>query len=120
MAENISKPSQIRPMPTRTYPLDGPLDLRRTLRPLARGTGDATMRLGSGRAWHATRTPDGPATLALSTTGDELPAEAWGPGADRALDGVPELVGLDAPARCTSPSHHRSSTSSPGGSRASG
>ena len=54
------------------------------------------MRFGPGRAWHATRTPDGPATLALSTRGDQLTAEAWGPGADRALDGVPELVGLTA------------------------
>jgi 3-methyladenine DNA glycosylase/8-oxoguanine DNA glycosylase len=83
-------------MPTRTYPLDGPFDLVRTLRPLGRGTGDATMRFGPGRAWHATRTPDGPATLALSTDGEHLIAEAWGPGADRALDTVPELVGLTA------------------------
>ncbi len=93
-------------MPTRTYPLDTPLDLVRTLRPLARGTGDATMRFAAGRAWHATRTPDGPATLALTVSGDLLTAEAWGPGADRALDGVPELVGLTAgPMRVAS--HHR-------------
>jgi 3-methyladenine DNA glycosylase/8-oxoguanine DNA glycosylase len=83
-------------MPTRTYPFDGPFDLVRTLRPLGRGTGDATMRFGPGRAWHATRTPDGPATLALLTSGDHLAAEAWGAGAEYALDGVPELVGLTA------------------------
>ena len=70
-------------MPISTYPLDDPFDLVRTLRPLGRGTGDATMRFG-------------PATLALSTDGAHLTAEAWGPGADRALEGVPELVGLTA------------------------
>ena len=50
--------------------------------------------------------PDGPASLALSTTGDHLTAEAWGPGADRALDGVPELVGLTAGPMHVA-SHHR-------------
>ena len=49
------------------------------------------MRFAAGRAWHATRTPDGPATLALTLSGDRLIAEAWGPGAERALDGVPAL-----------------------------
>ena len=72
-------------MPTRTYPLDGPFDLVRTLQPLRRGTGDATLRLGPGHAWHATRTADGPATLVLSIGDGRLSAEAWGPGADRAL-----------------------------------
>jgi len=81
-------------MPVRTVSLDGPLDLRRTLAPLGRGPGDRTIRFGAGRAWWATRTPDGPATLALHHIGEELRAEAWGPGADRALAGVPTLVGL--------------------------
>jgi 3-methyladenine DNA glycosylase/8-oxoguanine DNA glycosylase len=45
--------------------------------------------------WWATRTPDGPATVAIVHDGDELRAEAWGPGAERVLDGVPALVGLD-------------------------
>lgn len=81
-------------MPVRTIPLDGPLDLRRTLAPLGRGPGDRTIRFGAGRAWRATRTPDGPATLALHHASDKLLAEAWGPGADRALADVPALVGL--------------------------
>ena len=105
-ADGVAKPLQTGPMPTRTYPTDGPLDLVRTLRPLGRGSGDATMRFAAGRAWHATRTPDGPATLALTLSGDRLIAEAWGPGAERALDGVPELVGLTAgPLHVES--HHR-------------
>ena len=75
--------------------LDGPLDLARTLGPLRRGPGDATLRLAGQRAWRATRTPDGPASLALEVRGDELLAEAWGPGAERALAGVAALAGLD-------------------------
>jgi len=82
-------------MPSRFIHLDGPLDLQRTLAPLGRGPGDRTIRFAAGRAWRATRTPDGPATLALHHVGDELRAEAWGPGADRALADVPALVGLD-------------------------
>jgi 3-methyladenine DNA glycosylase/8-oxoguanine DNA glycosylase len=81
-------------MLARSYPVSGALDLRKTLAPLGRGPGDRTLRFAAGRAWRATRTPDGPATVALVHVGDELHAEAWGPGADRALAGVPELVGL--------------------------
>jgi len=81
-------------MPIRIIRLDGPLDLRRTLSPLCRGPGDRTIRFGAGRAWRATRTPDGPATLALQHAGGELRAEAWGPGADRALADVPEILGV--------------------------
>jgi 3-methyladenine DNA glycosylase/8-oxoguanine DNA glycosylase len=82
-------------MLVRTYPLTGPLDLRRTLAPLGRGPGDRTIRFVAGRAWRATRTPDGPATVAVVHAGHELRAEAWGPGAEAALAGVPRLVGLD-------------------------
>jgi 3-methyladenine DNA glycosylase/8-oxoguanine DNA glycosylase len=81
-------------MPARTYPVVGPLDLRKTLAPLGRGPGDRTLRFAGGRAWRATRTADGPATVSLQHAGDEIRAEAWGPGADRALAGVPALVGL--------------------------
>jgi 3-methyladenine DNA glycosylase/8-oxoguanine DNA glycosylase len=82
-------------MPTQTFRLDGPLDLRRTLAPLSHGASDATIRLGFGRAWRTTRTADGPATVALSQIEDQVRADAYGPGADRALAGVPALLGLD-------------------------
>jgi 3-methyladenine DNA glycosylase/8-oxoguanine DNA glycosylase len=82
-------------MPTASFPVSGPLDLHRTLAPLGRGPGDRTLRFAAGRAWRATRTPDGPASLALTHAGHEVRAEAWGPGADHALHGVPELLGLD-------------------------
>ncbi len=82
-------------MPTGTYPFEGPFDLALTLGPLRRGAGDPTLRLGLGRAWRATRNADGPATLALTQASDHVRAEAWGPGAERALAAVPTLLGLD-------------------------
>ena len=83
-------------MPTCRYPVTGPLDLRRTLAPLGRGPADRTIRFAPGRVWRATWTADGPASIAIAQVGSELVVEAWGPGADRALAGIPELLGLDA------------------------
>ncbi len=51
------------------------------------------MRVGLGDAWRAMRTSDGPATLHVRSFGYDIQAEAWGPGADRALDAAPGLVG---------------------------
>lgn len=82
-------------MPTRTILLERPLDLVLTLGPHRRGTGDPTMRLGARTAVRATRTDDGPATVALAMQGRVLRVEAWGPGADRALDMAPAFVGFD-------------------------
>ena len=82
-------------MPIQRFPFDGPLDLAGTLSLLRRGFGDPTMRLAGQRCWRATRTPDGPATLAIELRGSEVVVEAWGPGAERALAGVPDLVGLN-------------------------
>ena len=81
-------------MPIRRYPVAGPLDLRRTLAPLSRGPGDRTFRFDAGRVLRATRTPDGPASVAISGAAGEIVAEAWGPGADRALEAIPALLGL--------------------------
>jgi 3-methyladenine DNA glycosylase/8-oxoguanine DNA glycosylase len=86
-----------RSVPVRTYRVDGPLDLARTLGPLSRGPADHTIRLATGRAWLATRTPEGPATLAILHRADEVRAEAWGPGGDWALEHVPAMLGLDRP-----------------------
>src|SRR3954465_15159981 len=81
-------------MPSRTYPLSDPLDLRRTLAPLSHGPADPTIRLAQGRAWWATRTVDGPATIALARSVGGGTAEALGPGAERALENVPVLLGF--------------------------
>ncbi|HTZ43866.1 MAG TPA: hypothetical protein VMB79_08370 [Jatrophihabitans sp.] len=73
--------------------LGRPLDLHRTLGILCHGAGDPVARFAGDRFWWATRTPDGPGAVAVRTAGGELLAEAWGPGADWLLAGVPELVG---------------------------
>ena len=77
-------------MLARTYPISGPLDLRRTLGPLSRGPGDPTIHLAAGRAWWATRTREGATSLALAHLGDELRVEV---GHER--DEVLQLEGLE-------------------------
>jgi 3-methyladenine DNA glycosylase/8-oxoguanine DNA glycosylase len=84
-------------MLSRTYRVEGPLDLRRTLEPLSRGPGDPTIRLAAGRAWRTTRTAEGPASVALAHDGADLRVEAWGPGAGQALADIPVLLRLDRP-----------------------
>ncbi len=75
-----------------TYSPKQPVDVRLTLAPLQRGAMDPTMRWEPGALWRTTRTPDGPATLHLKI-GREIQASAWGPGAERAIAGVPALLG---------------------------
>jgi 3-methyladenine DNA glycosylase/8-oxoguanine DNA glycosylase len=70
-----------------------PVDIGLTLGPLAHGRGDPTIRLAEGIVWRATRTPLGPATLELQRSGSEILARSWGPGAEAALIGLPELLG---------------------------
>jgi len=94
-------------MPIRTVPVDGPLDLRRTLAIHQRGPGDPTMRMVAGRIVRTTRTADGPATVALRALAGGVEAEAWGPGADRVLDAVPALIGADDDRSGFEPRHHR-------------
>jgi 3-methyladenine DNA glycosylase/8-oxoguanine DNA glycosylase len=67
------------------------------LAPHRRGAGDPTQRRVDDDVWRAVRTPLGPATLRLSpcTSAGEVHAEAWGPGAVWALDGVPALLADD-------------------------
>ncbi|MEO8571112.1 MAG: DNA-3-methyladenine glycosylase 2 family protein [Chloroflexota bacterium] len=92
-------------MTVHSFSFTGPLDLVRTVAPLARGSHDPTIRLATGRVWRVTRMPSGPATIALEQRGDVVRAEAWGPGADAALDGVPALLGLDQPTAPIPPGH---------------
>jgi 3-methyladenine DNA glycosylase/8-oxoguanine DNA glycosylase len=85
-------------VPRSDWPSDRPLDLVLTLRSLVRGHGDRTIRLATGRAWWTTRTADGPATVVIQQRPDRVTAEAFGPGAERALQRVPGLLGLAGPA----------------------
>jgi 3-methyladenine DNA glycosylase/8-oxoguanine DNA glycosylase len=77
------------------FPRPEPYALVRTLAPLRHGHGDPTIRLGTGRACRATRTPDGPATIEVVEGGSELVVRAWGPGAGWAIDRAPDLLGLN-------------------------
>ena len=70
-----------------------PVDLRSTLGSLRRGVGDPSHRIADGRFWRTALTPHGPATLALHLYAGEVVAQAWGPGAEWTLDGVPTLLG---------------------------
>jgi 3-methyladenine DNA glycosylase/8-oxoguanine DNA glycosylase len=82
-------------MPTRTFRPRAPLNLRLTLLPLCRGRADPSMKVGSDGVWRASRSPVGPATLHLALRDGVVHAEAWGPGADWALETAPALVGED-------------------------
>jgi 3-methyladenine DNA glycosylase/8-oxoguanine DNA glycosylase len=79
----------------RTLQLDRPLDLVGTLRVLHRGPRDPTMRLSATTVERASNTPEGPAAIRVRIDGETVRAEAWGPGADRLLDGIPAFLGLD-------------------------
>jgi len=75
--------------------LDRPIDLRVPLGPLARGSGDPTMRVAAAAAIRASVTPDGPGAIDVRLSGASLRATAWGPGADHLLVGLPAVLGLD-------------------------
>src|SRR5579875_2042380 len=77
----------------RTWDPGRPLDLRATLQPLRRGTGDPAHRLDETGFWRACATPDGDGTLRLTAQGGRVHATAWGPGATWLLDRVPDLLG---------------------------
>lgn len=76
-------------------PLSDPIDLIRTLAPIAHGSGDPTIRFESDGIWRATRTAGGPATLRLAEADGGISVTAWGPGAGRALDGAADLIGAN-------------------------
>jgi 3-methyladenine DNA glycosylase/8-oxoguanine DNA glycosylase len=80
-------------MPTRLLPSSQSIDLPRTLGPLRRGIGDPTMRVTQTEVWRATRTADGPATMRLTLRTAGVEAEAWGPGAEWAIEHAPAIVG---------------------------
>jgi len=71
-----------------------PLDLADTLWPLRRGgIDDPSVRIGDNEVWRATRTSQGLVTTHITAAGDGVDVEAWGPGADWAVEHAPILVG---------------------------
>lgn len=91
---------------TRRWRPGRPVDLAATLGPMCRGSGDPAYRTVGAAVWRATRTPDGPATVRIAAgAGDEVEAQAWGPGAAWALDGLPGLLGADDDPAGFEPAH---------------
>lgn len=88
VGRNPDPPTKMGPVETRTLPIEGALDLRRTLRPLH-------GRFAADGWWLAARTPLGPGTLRLRRTRGELIGEAWGEGAAWLLDRIGSIAGLD-------------------------
>lgn len=79
---------------TRIFPLPLPLDVRRSLAPLQMGPWDPTIRLTPDQVLRAAWTPVGPATLHARVCDGEAVCEAWGDGADWALEHAPALLGV--------------------------
>jgi 3-methyladenine DNA glycosylase/8-oxoguanine DNA glycosylase len=95
-------------MATATIRLEHPVDLRRTVFPMVRGTGDPTTRVDGRTVWRALRTRTGPATLRVTQVATSvIEADAGGPGAEHALAvAAPGLVGaLDHPEDFMGPKH---------------
>jgi 3-methyladenine DNA glycosylase/8-oxoguanine DNA glycosylase len=72
-----------------------PVDIRLTLGSLGRGPRDPTTVWNADGLWRAIRTPCGIATVLISQRPEGVVAWAWGPGAEWAIDGVPQLLGAD-------------------------
>jgi 3-methyladenine DNA glycosylase/8-oxoguanine DNA glycosylase len=77
----------------RTIEVPFAIDLGRSLGPLRVGRQDPTIHLAAGMVVRATRTPQGPATVRADHEGDRFIVEAWGDGAEWALDRAPGLLG---------------------------
>ncbi|HEX5630117.1 MAG TPA: DNA-3-methyladenine glycosylase 2 family protein [Acidimicrobiia bacterium] len=79
-------------MPTRTFRTLAPVDLRSAIGGYSAGGADPSIVVAPGAAWLALHTPVGPATLHFAGR-DPITAEAWGPGAEYALEVAPEACG---------------------------
>lgn len=81
---------------SRSWRPSWPCDVARALAPLRHGAGDPSYRISSdGTHWRGVRTPEGPATLAVSSDAGIVDGVAWGPGADWVLDALPRMLGAD-------------------------
>ncbi|MGD0863521.1 MAG: DNA-3-methyladenine glycosylase 2 family protein [Candidatus Limnocylindrales bacterium] len=76
------------------FALSSPIDLTLTLAPLSHGRDDPTIRFAGKAVWLARATAAGPATLRLAAEPAAIVAQAWGPGAELALEAAPGLAGL--------------------------
>lgn len=80
-------------MHRRSIPLPFAIDLRRSMQPLRLGKHDPTIALRERDLAVAMRTPSGDAALTVLHVGDRFEVEAWGDGADWALEAAPGMLG---------------------------
>jgi len=79
----------------RDWQVPFPLDVRLTLSVQGRGRGDPTFRADeAGAVWRTSLTPEGPATLRVTSRGPRVIGQAWGPGATWLIDALPGCLGL--------------------------
>lgn len=85
------------PVLERIVDFGAPFDLARSLRPWAAGLYDPCGRVQQDRVVRATRTVDGPATIAVEAQGadDVVRVRAWGPGAASLIARAEVLLGCD-------------------------
>jgi hypothetical protein len=88
-----------------TWRPPAPVDIGLVLSPLQRGSGDPTQRRATDGWWRTGWTPSGPATLRLVPSACAVRAEAWGPGAEWMVAGVPGLLGAGDDATGFEPLH---------------
>jgi 3-methyladenine DNA glycosylase/8-oxoguanine DNA glycosylase len=98
--ERVTAPAATRAEASTTYRPELPVDVRRTLSPLRRGAGDPTHRVtGDGAVWRTALLASGAATYRIAQRGlHEISCQAWGPGAEQAVAGLPDLLGACRPA----------------------
>ncbi|SDS15857.1 DNA-3-methyladenine glycosylase [Jiangella sp. DSM 45060] len=84
----------------RTWRPRRPVDVVATLAAHQRGPYDPAFQLDArGRVWRTCRPGGEPATVCVAAARGEVTARAWGPGAEGALDAVPQWLGdADDPA----------------------
>lgn len=71
-----------------------PVNVGRTLSPLAHGRRDPTFQVEpGGGVWRTTNAPTGPASFRVAQHGSEVHCQAWGPGAEWVIAGLPDLLG---------------------------
>ncbi|MFE8016432.1 DNA-3-methyladenine glycosylase family protein [Streptomyces antibioticus] len=104
----VPRPARAEAGRVRTWVSAGPVDLGLVLGPLRRGPGDPTFRATpDGSVWRASLTPSGPGTLRVSVVpgGGAVRGEAWGPGGEWLLDGMPDLLGASDEPEAFAPRH---------------
>lgn len=82
-----------------------PVNLMQSWSTWRRGTGDPSYRVDAGAHWRALGTPAGAATLRAQVVGEEVVADAWGPGAEWALAELPRMLGAEDDPSGFAPQH---------------